>query len=169
MDALVTIGTIATPDGSFAAALTPSGLGRLAFATEPLDTCAAWARRWLPQARVAHADPRLDELAEQLTAYFAGRLRAFTIPLDLRGTPFQLRVWQALLGVGYGEVRTYGAIAAAIGAPRAARAVGAANGANPIPIIVPCHRLVGNDGALVRYGGGLELKRRLLELEGALT
>src|SRR5689334_15021909 len=107
MGTFVTIGTIATSDGSFVAALTPSGLARLAFATEPPDTCAVWARRWLPQARITHTDPRLDELAEQLTAYFAGRLRAFSIPLDLHGTPFQLRVWQALLNVGYGEVRTY--------------------------------------------------------------
>ena len=98
-----------------------------------------------------------------------GRLREFSIPLDPRGTAFQLEVWRALQGVGYGEVRTYSEIAAAIGRPRAVRAVGAANGANPIPIIIPCHRLIGKSGSLIKYGGGLDMKRRLLELEGALV
>ncbi len=109
----------------------------------------------------------MDLLAEQLNAYFAGALRVWTVPLDLRGTPFQLRVWRAVLAIPYGEVRSYSEIATAIGQPRAVRAVGAANGANPIPILVPCHRLIGKDGSLIKYGGGLALKRRLIELEGA--
>jgi O-6-methylguanine DNA methyltransferase len=167
METTITIGQIATPLGRLGAALSPAGLCRLAFTADGPAACAAWASRWAPQARVVDADPRLDALADELEAYFAGRLRQFTTPLDLRGTPFQLEVWRALLGVGYGETRAYSQLAAQIGRPLAIRAVGAANGANPIPILVPCHRLIGKDGSLVKYGGGLDLKRRLLELEGA--
>jgi O-6-methylguanine DNA methyltransferase len=108
-----------------------------------------------------------SEAVRQLRAYFAGQLRRFDLPLDMQGTPFQLRVWRELERIPYGETRSYSQIAAAIGAPRAVRAVGAANGANPIPIVVPCHRVIGASGKLVGYGGGLPLKQRLLELEGA--
>ena len=111
--------------------------------------------------------PIASEAARQLRAYFAGELRRFRLPLDLRGTPFQLRVWQELERIPYGETRSYSQIAEAVGAPRAVRAVGAANGANPIPIVVPCHRVIGAGGKLVGYGGGLPLKKRLLELEGS--
>ncbi len=167
MDDTITIQTIATPVGTLGVALSPAGLGRLTFADEPIAACEAWAQRWQPQARPARQDRRVDLLAEQLNAYFAGALRVWTVPLDLRGTPFQLRVWRAVLAIPYGEVRSYSEIATAIGQPRAVRAVGAANGANPIPILVPCHRLIGKDGSLIKYGGGLALKRRLIELEGA--
>ena len=108
----------------------------------------------------------LDLAVDQLRAYFAGRLRDFTIPLDPRGTDFQLRVWRHLETIRFGEVRSYAQVAGAIGAPKAVRAVGAANGSNPIPIVVPCHRVIGSSGKLVGYGGGLPLKKRLLELEG---
>ncbi len=165
METIVTLGTATTPEGVFSAAFSAAGLGCLAFSDEGLAPCEAWVRRWLPQARVVADQRRLDDLAEQLTAYFEGRLRLFTVPLDLRGTPFQCEVWRAVLGIGYGEVWAYSDIAAAIGRPQATRAVGAANGANPIPILVPCHRLIGKDGTLVKYGGGLDMKRRLLELE----
>jgi len=114
-------------------------------------------------------NPLLSEAARQLRAYFSGDLRAFDLPLDLQGTPFQLRVWRALLTIPYGATRSYSQIALAIGAPQAVRAVGAANGANPIAIVVPCHRVIGSGGSLTGYGGGLPLKRRLLELEGAVT
>jgi methylated-DNA-[protein]-cysteine S-methyltransferase len=107
----------------------------------------------------------LEETAREMGAYFAGRLRQFTVPLDLRGTPFQRRVWSALLDIPYGETRTYSDIAARIGAPASVRAVGLANGQNPIPIVVPCHRVIGKDGRLVGYGGGLDTKRALLDLE----
>ena len=110
-------------------------------------------------------NPLLGEAMRQLRAYFAGALREFSLPLDLTGTGFQKRVWCELLAIPYGETRSYGQIAAAIGSPNAGQAVGAANGANPIPIVVPCHRVIGADGKLVGYGGGLALKRRLLELE----
>jgi O-6-methylguanine DNA methyltransferase len=109
------------------------------------------------------------ETARQLRAYFAGQLRRFDLPLDMRGTDFQLRVWREVERIPYGETRSYLQMAEAIGAPRAVRAVGAANGANPIPIVVPCHRVIGASGKLVGYGGGLPLKKRLLELEGAMA
>ncbi len=111
------------------------------------------------------AHPVLIRAAAQLRAYFAGDLRAFDLPLDWRGTDFQKRVWSALLAIPYGETRSYGAIARAIDAPGAARAVGAANGRNPISIIAPCHRVVGSGGKLTGFAGGLAAKALLLELE----
>jgi methylated-DNA-[protein]-cysteine S-methyltransferase len=107
----------------------------------------------------------LMEAERQLRAYFAGDLRRFELPLDLTGTPFQQRVWRELLKIPYGETRSYGQLARDVGAPAAVRAVGAANGANPVPIVVPCHRVIGASGKLVGYGGGLPLKLRLLALE----
>jgi methylated-DNA-[protein]-cysteine S-methyltransferase len=105
------------------------------------------------------------EAVGQLDAYFAGELVDFDLELDLRGTEFQRRVWQALLTIPYGETRSYGEIAEQIGAPGAARAVGLANGHNPIAIVVPCHRVIGAGGSLTGYGGGLDRKRTLLGLE----
>jgi methylated-DNA-[protein]-cysteine S-methyltransferase len=113
------------------------------------------------------ANPALQEAVRQLTAYFAGELRAFELPLDPVGTDFQKRVWQELLRIPYGVIRSYRQIAEAIGSPQAVRAVGAANGANPIAIVVPCHRVVGAGGRLVGYGGGLDRKQQLLALEQA--
>lgn len=165
MISTITLGIVETPLGRLGAAFSAAGLTRLAFEGEGAEACAAWARRWAPGAAVCHEDPRLDALAGELEEYCAGRLRAFGTPLDLRGTPFQLAVWRAVLAVSYGQTRAYSEVAAAIGRPLAIRAVGAANGANPIPILVPCHRLIGKDGRLVKYGGGLDLKRRLLDLE----
>jgi methylated-DNA-[protein]-cysteine S-methyltransferase len=112
-------------------------------------------------------NPLLALAVSQLRDYFASRLREFHLPLDAAGTPFQKRVWGELVKIPYGQTRTYAQVAAAIGSPLAVRAVGAANGANPIAIVVPCHRVIGTSGKLVGYGGGLALKRRLLELEGS--
>lgn len=109
----------------------------------------------------------LREAAAQLQSYFNGTLYQFNLPLEMRGTDFQMRVWGVLKAIPYGETRSYRQIAEAVGAPRAVRAVGAANGRNPIPILVPCHRVIGADGRLVGYGGGLPLKKLLLELESA--
>jgi methylated-DNA-[protein]-cysteine S-methyltransferase len=109
------------------------------------------------------------QYVRQLEEYFAGQRRRFTFPLDLRGTPFQVRCWQALLEIPYGETRTYADLARAVGCPRGYRAVGLANNRNPIAIVVPCHRVIASDGTLCGYGGGLDLKRKLLELEGALS
>ncbi|MFJ8198396.1 methylated-DNA--[protein]-cysteine S-methyltransferase [Streptomyces sp. NPDC096152] len=107
----------------------------------------------------------LDAAEEQLEAYFAGRLTEFTLELRLDGTPFQRRVWEQLRSIPYGLTRTYGDLAEALGNPGASRAVGLANGRNPIGVIVPCHRVVGADGSLTGYGGGLDRKRRLLDFE----
>ncbi|WP_102961059.1 methylated-DNA--[protein]-cysteine S-methyltransferase [Mangrovicella endophytica] len=108
----------------------------------------------------------LAEPMRQLDAYFAKRLKSFDLPLDPVGTPFQRAVWLHLAGIPHGSVTSYGAIAAALGRPGASRAVGAANGANPLPIILPCHRVVGADRSLTGFGGGLPAKRFLLEHEG---
>jgi methylated-DNA-[protein]-cysteine S-methyltransferase len=107
----------------------------------------------------------LIEAERQLRAYFDGRLRKFDLPLDLRGTEFQRRSWRALLEIPYGETRSYGDMARSIGKPKACRAVGMANHRNPVSIIVPCHRVIGADGSLVGYGGGLDVKKFLLNLE----
>ncbi len=107
----------------------------------------------------------LERAAQQLAEYFAGKRREFDLPLAPKGTGFQERAWRALLAIPYGETRTYGEQARAIGRPAASRAVGAANGKNPIAIIIPCHRVIGANGTLTGYGGGLPLKRWLLEHE----
>jgi methylated-DNA-[protein]-cysteine S-methyltransferase len=106
-----------------------------------------------------------DAARRELDEYFAGKRRRFTLRLSARGTPFQKRVHDALLAIEYGATRSYSEIARLIGAPKAVRAVGAANGANPIPIVIPCHRVLGADGSLTGFGGGLERKRWLLDLE----
>lgn len=111
--------------------------------------------------------PVLREAKKQLEAYFAGKLRSFDVPLRLEGTPFRQRVWAQLQKIPYGQVISYGELARRVGQPNAARAVGGANHHNPISIIVPCHRVIAAGGALGGYGGGLELKRALLKLEGA--
>jgi len=105
------------------------------------------------------------EVVQQLQSYFAGERKNFDLALILEGTDFQKRVWTALRKIPYGETISYKELAEMIGSPKAVRAVGAANGANPIPIIIPCHRVIGNDGSLTGFGGGLPLKKQLLELE----
>lgn len=110
----------------------------------------------------------LDRVEAQLNEYFAGRRTTFDLPLEPRGTDFQLSVWELLRKIPYGVTTSYGELARRLGDPKATRAVGAANGANPIPIIVPCHRVVGSKGELTGFGGGIERKRWLLEHEGAL-
>ena len=105
------------------------------------------------------------EPIRQLRAYFAGELEAFDLPLAPQGTPFQLKVWNRLCDIPYGETISYGELARRIGNPNASRAVGLANGSNPIPIIIPCHRVIGSNGKLTGYGGGLPIKEKLLALE----
>lgn len=118
----------------------------------------AWTRR----------DDAFSATCEQLEAFFAGERATFDLPLAASGTPFQQTVWRALLDIPYGETESYGALAARLGRPGAARAVGLANGRNPISIVVPCHRVVGASGSLTGYGGGLEAKRALLGLEAGV-
>jgi len=109
--------------------------------------------------------PLIKEAAEQVEAYLSGGLREFSVPIAMIGTGFQTDVWKALLTIPYGRTASYGEIAALIGRPKASRAVGLANNRNPISIMVPCHRVIGGNGRLVGYGGGLALKRHLLDLE----
>jgi methylated-DNA-[protein]-cysteine S-methyltransferase len=113
-------------------------------------------------------DEAFADVRSQLAEYFDGRRRDFDVPLGLAGNEFELRVWDALCRIPYGETVSYGEIARSIGAPSAARAVGLANGRNPIAVIVPCHRVIGADGGLTGYGGGLERKRLLLDLESGV-
>jgi methylated-DNA-[protein]-cysteine S-methyltransferase len=112
------------------------------------------------------AHPMLLRTEKELNEYFSHKRKAFTVPLDMRGTYFQKQVWEALLGIPFGETRTYGQLANQLGNPKATRAVGAANGRNPIAIIVPCHRVIGFSGKLTGFAGGLDAKDHLLKLEG---
>ena len=118
-----------------------------------------------PQAEWEKNDTPFREAVRQLKAYFAGKLQTFELSLHLEGTEFQQTVWRALQEIPYGETWSYGQLARHIGKPQAMRAVGAANGRNPIPIIIPCHRVIGADGTLTGFGGGLPIKKKLLELE----
>jgi len=144
--------SIGTPIGTLWLARDRDGLSSVAF-TGP--------------SGASSADALLLDAAAQLQAYFAGERERFDLPLSAHGTGFQRRVWAAVSAIPFGTTTTYSALAAALGAPAACRAVGAANGRNPLPIVVPCHRVVGASGALTGYGGGLERKRALLELEAA--
>jgi O-6-methylguanine DNA methyltransferase len=163
--------TIETPIGPLVAIATPRGLCVLEFQRdERLSLQSAYLRRWYPDMiRSEGVNVHLDAARTWLARYFAGRFAALDEPaLDLRGTVFELAVWRAMRAVAIGSVSTYAALAEQVGSPRGARAVGAASGRNPVCIIVPCHRIVGSNGSLVGYGGGLGIKRRLLEHEGAI-
>ena len=129
--------------------------------------CRIDRRPWYAEAAEnrAEKDSLLEKAAKELKEYFQGKRREFDLPLSVKGTAFQMKVWRALQEIPYGETRSYGEIAEAIGKPKAARAVGMANNRNPVSIIIPCHRVIGADGKLVGYGGGLDAKEYLLELE----
>lgn len=150
-----------------------SPLGPLTLAASEAGLAGAWfdGQKHHPGPLALPVDPSQRWLAlalQQLRAYFDGRLRRFELPLDLRGTPFQQGVWRALQGIASGSTSTYGALARAAGNLQAVRAVGAAVGRNPVSVIVPCHRVLGSDGSLTGYAGGLDRKQALLVLEGAL-
>ena len=149
-----------------------SPLGRIRLAANPQGLCGVWfeghddspdASRWAPDPN--HA--LLQQATRQLGEYFAGQRRQFDLPLDLSaGTPFQQSVWRALLDIPFGQTCSYGAVSAALDKPTAVRAVGGAIGRNPLSIVVPCHRVIGANGALTGYSGGMQRKVALLELEG---
>jgi O-6-methylguanine DNA methyltransferase len=128
---------------------------------------AGWLKRCAPEARCVESEARNRRAMRQLLEYLEGDREEFDLDLDLRGTPFQRRVWEALREIPYGETRSYQELARAIRRPKAVRAVGSANGANPLSLIVPCHRVVQASGRLGGYGGGLDLKARLLAMESA--
>jgi O-6-methylguanine DNA methyltransferase len=122
-----------------------------------------------PRAKIRRSDSAIASLAQSIISYITGASRQLTIPLDIRATPFQAIVWRELCAIPYGTTRSYGEIARRIGKPSAARAVGHANGANPVAIVIPCHRAIGADGTLTGYRWGVEYKRRLLQHERALA
>lgn len=157
----VVTAVVTSPVGALTLAATESGLAAI-----------LWERddpRRVPLTLVGSdpAHPVLRETERQLAAYFAGQLRSFTLPIDCHGTDFQKRVWAALLRIPFGETRSYGQIARELGDHNLMRAVGAANGRNPVSIVAPCHRVIGAAGQLTGFAGGLEAKRFLLALEGA--
>ncbi len=163
---LITITRMPTPLGPMLAGATDDGICLFEFTdrrmleTQITRLCRLFKAEFAPGTHLL-----FDLLSKEIEAYFAGKLEEFTIPLSLRGTDFQLAVWKALRNIPYGETRSYQAQAEAIGKPNAVRAVARANGDNRIAIIIPCHRVIGKDGSLTGYGGGLERKRYLLELE----
>ncbi|MBD0382345.1 methylated-DNA--[protein]-cysteine S-methyltransferase [Paenibacillus sedimenti] len=159
---------ISSPVGPLVLVASSQGLCSIEFGTftpnrEKLD---AWASRWFGPHELREDEQRLQPIAEQLEQYFKGERSGFEGKLDLHGTDFQKKVWTALLDVPFGRTASYKDIAVAIGSPKAVRAVGGANNRNPMPVIIPCHRIIGAGGDLVGYGGGLDIKVLLLELEG---
>lgn len=162
MDRALFRSTLETPVGSIQLAV--NGEGVLVEILLPNRRPVASFSELLPPA-AAHG---MKAAREQLTEYFRGERRVFKLPLEPHGSPFEQQVWTKLLDVPYGATTSYGAIAVELGLTNGARAVGRANGSNPIPIVIPCHRIIGSDGSLTGYGGGLPLKRALLELEGAV-
>ncbi len=159
-------GFLTSPLGAFPAAVSPRGLCRLCFPREDLAMFDGWFQRWFGRAPNWEHDPLLERAQDALDLYFRGE--RFDLPLDLRGSPFQLSVWNALLAVPRGHTVSYGAIADKMGKTLGARAVGHAVGSNPVPVFVPCHRVLGSDGRLTGFGGGLPMKLKLLQVEGVI-
>lgn len=148
---------------------TEKGVCRFMYPQDKLEDAAGWLERFKPGAALEENRELIASLGvlEPLNDYFLGQQVSFAdVPLDMPGTPFQREVWSALRDIPYGEVRTYRDIAIAVDRPQAVRAVGTANGANPVPVIVPCHRVIGSNQTLVGYRGGLKIKDMLLRLEG---
>jgi len=155
--------------GELLIAATPQGICQIEFGKLQTDEMFVNTLKSISDSQVSRQDRRFERLCLTFDRYFAGQKVTFNEPLDfLIGTEFQKKVWQEVSQIPYGQVRTYGEIAKEIGNPKAVRAVGGANGANPVPILVPCHRVVAAGGKLGGYGGGLDIKEYLLRLEGAL-
>ncbi|HBI03361.1 MAG TPA: [Fe-S]-binding protein [Paenibacillaceae bacterium] len=159
-----------SPIGPLTLASTTNGLCRVEFGSGQLvqSSLTRWAKKWLLTDKLSYEPKLFTDIVQQLEEYFSGQRKSFSIPLDLFGTSFQKMVWNELLKIPYGETRSYKDIALGLNAAKAVRAVGCANNQNPLSIFIPCHRVIGSNGALVGYGGGLELKEYLLQLEGAL-
>ncbi|MGG3284241.1 tRNA epoxyqueuosine(34) reductase QueG [Paenibacillus solani] len=160
-----------TPIGSLTVCATEKGLCLIEFGSFYVKEAVIqqWSRTWAGNGGYTRDEARLAPAITQLKQYFSGELKEFDLPLDLRGTSFQLQVWEALKSIPYGTMCSYKDVAESIGRPKAVRAVGGANNKNPVPVVVPCHRVIGADGALIGYGGGPEIKRALLALEGAMN
>lgn len=157
-----------TPIGPLRIICSEKGLAFLELPHQSGRGLAGWMQTHAPGAKLVERPAASDATVDQILEYTAGRRRVFSLDLDLRATPFQRAVYERVAKIPYGETVAYADIAEALGAPKAVRAVGAANGANPIPIVIPCHRVIARGGALQGYAGGLELKARLLVLEGAV-
>lgn len=147
-------------------AATEKGLCLITLPNESFETMQHWVEKKIPNAALVRDPERMSGYVRQLQQYFEGERTSFTFSFDLRGTAFQVSVWQALTRIPYGRIQSYSDIAEAVGSPNAVRAVGAANGANPIPIVIPCHRVIGKNAELTGYRGGLQVKEELLRLEG---
>ncbi|KEO85069.1 methylated-DNA--[protein]-cysteine S-methyltransferase [Tumebacillus flagellatus] len=147
-------------------AATERGICCITLPNESWETLRAWVSKAMPGAELREDGAALADAVRELEEYYRGERRVFASALDLRGTEFQRLVWQAVAQIPAGETRSYREIAERVGRPRAVRAVGAANGANPVPILVPCHRVIGSSGSLTGYRGGLAMKRELLDMEG---
>ncbi|MBB6734409.1 methylated-DNA--[protein]-cysteine S-methyltransferase [Cohnella zeiphila] len=147
-------------------AATKQGLCRINWPSESIDTLRSWVNKKIPNALLIQDTSQLTEYMRQLKEYLEGGRKVFSLPIDLRGTSFQISVWQALTRIPYGETRSYSDIANMVNGPKAVRAVGTANGANPIPIVIPCHRVIGKNTELTGFAGGLKVKEALLNLEG---
>ncbi len=148
-------------------AATPAGVCRVCFPTERPEHRYLWFNRYFSTLPLDERHPIVDRAVSALQEYFARQRQFFDLPLDLRGTEFQLQVWAELVKVPFGVTISYGELARRVGKPGGARAVGNALGSNPVPIIVPCHRVIGHNQGLVGFGGGLSVKEQLLELEQA--
>jgi len=159
--------TMESPIGPLLLASTEEGLCYIEFANEEygLDSLQRWSKKTFLGVSPERNDAMNETVKTQLSEYFAGERKEFDIPTVLYGTPFQKTVWGELGNIPYGETRSYKDIALAIGAAKAVRAIGGANNRNPIPVVIPCHRVIGSNGALVGYGGGLSIKEYLLSLE----
>ncbi|MDK2823981.1 MAG: methylated-DNA-[protein]-cysteine S-methyltransferase [Clostridia bacterium] len=151
---------------TFCIAITDKGLCRILQPQESFSVLESWVAKHFPQATLIYDQYKLTPYLAQFQEYFQGQRKTFNLPLDLRGTDFQMSVWRALQEIPYGTTKSYLEIAQLVNKPAAVRAVGAANGANPIPIVVPCHRVIGKNGLLTGYRGGLEIKEELLKIEG---
>ncbi|WP_349408468.1 methylated-DNA--[protein]-cysteine S-methyltransferase [Pseudalkalibacillus sp. SCS-8] len=168
-DLTITWGTFTHPifqERPLYLARTEVGLCRITWPTETFETLKNWVAKHFPEAELVEDQSRLLPYIQELEEYCNGERTAFTLPIDMRGTSFQTSVWKALQEIPFGVTKSYSDIAERIDNPKAVRAVGTANGANPIPIIVPCHRVIGKSKALTGFRGGLKAKERLLTLEG---
>ncbi len=163
---LLTYKQMESPVGTLRLASDGSSICRITFPSESGQDWEDWLLRHFRRPGREGSDAPLEQACGQLDEYFRGGRRSFQIPLSLKGTEFQVEVWQILLQIPFGDTWSYGEVGWQVGRPQASRAVGGAVGTNPVAIVIPCHRVIGKNGALVGFGGGLDRKKWLLELEG---
>jgi len=156
-----------SPVGRILVASSDQGLVRIEFVQNGVGEAISRLEKAYPGETLVEDSTKNQDALNQLQDYFKGRRRVFTLPIELRGTGFQRSVWETVAGVPYGQTRSYGDVARELGKPGACRAVGGANGANPIPIVIPCHRIIGSDGSMTGFGGGIPIKEKLLAFEKA--